>query len=68
MNLPPAMDPESLNWKSEFFEALVNASIDGIIVVNQQGKKILQNQRTVDLFKIPPHIAGDPDDAARSGG
>jgi two-component system cell cycle sensor histidine kinase/response regulator CckA len=44
-------------WKTAFLEAQVNSSIDGILVVDEQGKKTLQNQRFVDLFKIPRHIA-----------
>ncbi len=53
---------EELCWKTAFLEAQVNSSIDGIIVVDSQGKKILQNQRMNDLWKIPEHIADDPDD------
>ncbi len=51
-----------LNWKTAFLEAQVNSTIDGIIVVDPQGRKILQNQRAADLFKIPRHIVDDPDD------
>lgn len=53
---------EELNWKSAFLEAQVNSTIDGVIVVDPQGRKILQNQRVADLFKIPRHIVEDPDD------
>jgi len=53
---------EELQWKTAFLEAQVHSSIDGIIVVDQQGKKILQNQRTADLFQIPRHIVDDTDD------
>jgi PAS domain S-box-containing protein len=51
-----------LQWKTAFLEAQVNSSLDGIIVVDGQGKKILQNQRTADLLKIPRHIVDDKDD------
>ncbi len=54
-----------LRWKTAFLEAQVGASIDGIIVVDPQGRKILQNQRTIEIFKIPPHIADDKDDSAQ---
>jgi two-component system cell cycle sensor histidine kinase/response regulator CckA len=54
-----------LLWKTAFFEAQANSSIDGIVVVDQQGKKIFQNQRIVDLFKIPPEITGEGDDATQ---
>jgi len=43
--------------------ATLDSTADGILVVSTDGKKILQNQRTVDLWKIPLHIAeGDSDD------
>jgi two-component system, cell cycle sensor histidine kinase and response regulator CckA len=51
-----------LRWKTAFLEAQVNSSIDGILVVDQQGRKILQNQRMVELFKIPATIATDQAD------
>jgi two-component system, cell cycle sensor histidine kinase and response regulator CckA len=48
---------KELEWKSAFLEAQVDSSPDGILVVNVQNKKILQNRRTADLLKIPPHVA-----------
>lgn len=53
---------DELRWKTAFLEAQVSASLDGIIVVDQQGRKILQNQRTADLFKIPRHLEEDKDE------
>jgi PAS domain S-box-containing protein len=53
---------EKLSWKTAFLEAQVNSTIDGILVVDEQGKTILQNQRTADLLKMPQHIADDKDD------
>ena len=44
---------EDLRLKTAFFEALVNSSIDGILVVDQDGQTSFQNQRFVDLFKVP---------------
>src|SRR5271157_5486008 len=46
-----------LRWKTALLEAQINSSLDGILVVDNQGRKVLQNQRTVDLWKIPSHIA-----------
>lgn len=54
-----------LRWKTAFLEAQVCASIDGIIVVDQQGRKILQNERVAEIFQIPRHIADDPDDSGQ---
>jgi PAS domain S-box-containing protein len=50
---------EELRWKTAFLEAQVNSSLDGILVVDEQGMKILQNQRMTDLFKIPRYLAAD---------
>lgn len=53
---------EILLQKTALLEAQINSSIDGIIIVDNQGKKILQNQRAIDLWKIPQHIADNDDD------
>ena len=54
---------KELLWKTAFLEAQVDSSLDGVLVVDDQGKKIFQNQRLNDLWKIPPHIAEEKDDA-----
>ena len=48
---------EMLRHETALLEAQLDSTIDGILVVDNQGKKILQNQRTVELWKIPQHIA-----------
>jgi PAS domain S-box-containing protein len=48
---------EELQRKTAFLEAQVNSSIDGILVVDQNRETSLQNQRFVDLFKMPRHLA-----------
>jgi C4-dicarboxylate-specific signal transduction histidine kinase len=52
-----------LLWKTAFFEALVESSLDGLLVVNSERKKILQNQQTIDLWQIPPQLVEGNDDA-----
>ena len=52
-----------LRWKTAFLEAQVCASIDGVIVVDQQGRRILQNQRMAEIFQIPPHVVDEEDDS-----
>jgi len=54
-----------LRWKTALLEAQVNSSLDGILVVDHQGIKILQNQRLNELFKIPPPVATNENDAAQ---
>jgi len=56
---------EELQRKTALLEAQINSSIDGILVVDEQGRKILQNQRATELLRIPPEIADGSDDAAQ---
>jgi PAS domain S-box-containing protein len=52
---------EQLLWKTAFFEAQVHSALDGILVVDSAGQKILQNQRLIDLWNIPDDIADEAD-------
>lgn len=52
---------EELRFRLMFLEGIANSTIDGYLVVNPYGQKIFQNQRTIDLWKLPQHVAEDPD-------
>jgi PAS domain S-box-containing protein len=52
-----------LRWKTALLEAQMNSSLDGILVVDDQARKILQNQRMSDLWKIPSQLTANMDDA-----
>jgi len=52
---------EELRRRTAFLEAMVESALDCVLVIDSQGKKILQNQRIIDVLKIPPAIAADPD-------
>jgi signal transduction histidine kinase len=56
---------EELRWRTAFLEAQVNSSIDGILIVDPKGYRTLQNQRFVELFKIPESIAKEEIDGNR---
>ena len=56
---------EQLLWKTAFFEAQVNSALDGMMVVDREGKTILQNQRMLELWNIPPEIASQEDEGLR---
>lgn len=56
---------EQLQWRTTFLEALLESSPDGIIAVDHQGRKLLQNHRTAELWAIPEAIARDGDDSAQ---
>lgn len=54
-----------LRRETALLEALVNSSLDGILVVNHQGQKVAQNEQFDRLLKIPPHIVGQHHDQER---
>jgi PAS domain S-box-containing protein len=54
---------KELRAKTALLEAQVNASPDGIMVIDENQKRILFNLRIVDLFNAPQHIMDNEDDA-----
>lgn len=52
---------EELRLKLLFLEGIANSSVDGFLVVNPYGQKILQNKRTIELWKIPQEVLDNPD-------
>ncbi len=54
---------EQLRWAGAFLEAQVESSLDGVLVVDLHGRKILQNRRLIEIWKIPEEIASSGDDA-----
>ena len=58
---PPALAGIALREKPAFFEAQLHSVIEGILVVDAHGKKILQNKRFVELFGIPEELANSED-------
>jgi signal transduction histidine kinase/ActR/RegA family two-component response regulator len=55
---------EELLWKTTQLEAQLEASIDGILVVDNHGKQVLQNRRMVEIWKLPPQIVTAKDESA----
>jgi len=53
-----------LRWNTALLEAQVNTSIDGILVVDGNRKRILTNRRLIDLWDVPQHILDDKDEEA----
>jgi diguanylate cyclase (GGDEF)-like protein len=47
---------ENLVSKTAFLEAQSNSTIDGVLVVDGNNRKLLQNQRFIDIFQIPSEI------------
>ncbi|MBI5871060.1 MAG: diguanylate cyclase [Actinobacteria bacterium] len=42
--------------KTALLEAQLNSTIDGILIVDEDGRKIIQNRRCLELWKIPEEI------------
>ncbi len=55
---------EALRWKTALFEAQVNASIDGILVVDKDHRRIIVNGRLVEMLGIPQAVLDDEDQSA----
>jgi PAS domain S-box-containing protein len=53
-----------LRSKSALLEAQLDSTIDGILVVGTDGRRILQNQRFLDMFRIPPALINKNEDGA----
>ncbi|MGA9813635.1 MAG: response regulator [Terriglobales bacterium] len=51
-----------LQSKTAFLEAQANSTIDGILVVDDRGQRLMHNQRLVELFGIPAEVLADPGD------
>jgi diguanylate cyclase (GGDEF)-like protein/PAS domain S-box-containing protein len=56
---------EALRWKTTFLEALVDSSHDGILILDDRMQKVLQNDRFVQLLKMPRDIAETEDEDQR---
>ena len=52
---------EDLLWKTAFLEAQTNSTCDGILIVDMEGKRLLQNRQIQVLFKVPQAIADRSD-------
>ena len=51
-----------LQWKTAFLEAQANSTIDGILVVDGKGQRLLHNQRFVNLLQVPAEILASTED------
>jgi PAS domain S-box-containing protein len=54
---------EQLRTRTAFFEAIADSPLDGIVVVDCEGKVVHENSRLLELWDIPPAVANEQDDA-----
>jgi signal transduction histidine kinase/CheY-like chemotaxis protein len=53
---------DELRRKTAFLEAQTNATVDGILVVSPDNKRLLHNQQLVKQWSVPHEIIADQDD------
>ncbi len=53
---------DELRRQAALLEAQANTTTEGLLVVDGRGKKVFQNRRSIELWKIPQHIADNDDD------
>ena len=53
----------ALREKTALLEAQIESSADGILIIDSRGRKLVQNRRLNELWKIPREIADDSDNA-----
>jgi len=56
-------DEIDLRSKTAFLEAQVNSTVDGILVVDENGRRVLINQRLIEFLRVPAEILSDASDA-----
>jgi two-component system, cell cycle sensor histidine kinase and response regulator CckA len=58
------LSEQALRLKSALLEAQADATLDGILVINQENRRVFMNRRFVEMFKVPAQILQDEDEAA----
>lgn len=51
-----------LRSKTAFLEAQANSTIDGLLVVDPNGRRLMANERFAELLRIPPELMAEVDD------
>jgi len=52
-----------LKWNAALLEAQVEASLDGILVVDEKGERIITNQRLLNMWNVPERVRNEKNDA-----
>jgi diguanylate cyclase (GGDEF)-like protein/PAS domain S-box-containing protein len=52
---------KALLWKTTFLEALVESTLDGILILDEHKRKVAHNKRVVEMWNMPPDIAETED-------
>jgi PAS domain S-box-containing protein len=52
---------QELRWKTALLEAQADSALDGILVVDGRNQRILENQKLIEMFKVPEDIVNESD-------
>jgi len=52
---------KTLLWKTTFLEALVESTVDGILILDEHRHKVTHNRRVAEMWNMPPHVAESED-------
>lgn len=52
---------KALLWKTTFLEALVDSTLDGILILDEHKRKVAHNRRVVEMWNMPPDVAETED-------
>ena len=55
---------DELKKKTEFLEAQIETSVDGLLVVDENGQRILTNKKLIELWKVPQDVLKEKNDKA----
>ncbi|MDD1761305.1 MAG: PAS domain S-box protein [Methanothrix sp.] len=55
---------DELRRKTALFEAQIEATSDGILVVDDEGRRIITNHKLLSVLKVPSHISDEINDEA----
>src|SRR5690606_21495311 len=53
-----------LRWQTAFLRAQTESSLEGLLVVDDRQRKILQNRQFAEIWRIPHHVFDQPDEAS----
>jgi diguanylate cyclase (GGDEF)-like protein/PAS domain S-box-containing protein len=53
---------EELRWRKIFLQAMVRSSDDGLLIVDSHLGKVVENQKMIDMWKIPQGVVGNGDE------
>ncbi len=56
---------KSLRWQAAFLKAQSESTMEGILVVDNEGRKLLANGQLARTWRLPQEIIDNPDDSAQ---